>query len=80
VLNVDTGATGYTQVGLLDEGGKPIDGFAVDDCVYINGDHVEIEVEWMGKGSDVSALAGRPIQIVFQSRGTKLYSMQFIDR
>ena len=80
VLNIDTGATGYAQVGLLDKDGKPIEGFAVDDCVYINGDHIEIEVEWLGKGTDVSALAGRPVQVVFQSRGTRLYSMQFVDR
>jgi hypothetical protein len=80
VLNIDTGATGYAQVGLLDKDGKLIEGFTVDDCVYINGDHIEIEVEWLGKGTDVSALAGRPVQIVFQLRGTRLYSLQFVDR
>jgi hypothetical protein len=80
VLNVDTGAAGYLQVGLLDERGQPIDGFRVEDCIYINGDHVEIEVEWLGKGVDISTLAGRPVQLVFESRGTKLYSMQFVDR
>jgi hypothetical protein len=80
VLNIDTGATGYAQVGLLDEGGQPIKGFAVDDCVYINGDHVYIEVEWLGKGTDISMLAGRPVQLVMQSRGSKLYSLQFVER
>jgi hypothetical protein len=80
VLNIDTGATGYAQVGLLDAGGEPIDGFAVDDGMYINGDHTEIDVEWLGKGKDISTLAGRPVQVVIQSRGTKLYSMQFVDR
>jgi len=80
VLNIDTGATGYAQVGLLQANGTPIEGFSIDDCVYINGDHVEIEVEWLGKGTDISALAGRPIKVVVQSRGTKLYSMQFVDR
>jgi hypothetical protein len=80
VLNVDSGATGYAQIGLLDENGKPIQGFSVDECVYINGDHTDIEVEWLGRGPDVSTLAGRPVQVVFQSRGTKLYSMQFVNR
>ncbi len=79
-LNIDTGAIGFAQVGLLDQGGKPIPGFGVDDCVYINGDFIDTEVEWLGKGSDVSALAGRPVQLVFQMRGTKLYSMQFVAR
>jgi hypothetical protein len=80
VLNIDTGATGYAQIGLADAKGKPIEGFKVDDCVYINGDHIEIEVEWLGKGTDISALAGRPVQLVFQAHGAKLYSLQFVDR
>jgi hypothetical protein len=80
VLNIDTGATGYAQVGLLDEGGQPITGFTVDDCVYINGDHIGIEVEWLGKGTDVSELAGRAVQVAVQSRGTKMYSLQFVNR
>ncbi len=80
VLNIDTGAAGYAQIGLLDEDGKPIEGFSEDDCIYINGDHIDTEVEWMGKGHDVSALAGRPVQVEFRMRGTKLYSMQFVDR
>jgi hypothetical protein len=80
VLNIDTGATGSAQVGLQDENGKPIEGFGIDDCVYINGDHMEIEVEWMGREHDVSALAGRPVRLAFQMRGTKLYSLQFVDR
>jgi len=47
VLNIDTGAAGYAQVGFLDENGMPIKGFSVDDCVYINGDFIEKEVEWI---------------------------------
>ena len=31
VLNVDTSATGIARVGLLDENGKPIEGFTVDE-------------------------------------------------
>jgi hypothetical protein len=80
VLNIDTGATGHAQVGLLDENGQPIPGFTVEDCVYINGDHIGIEVEWLGKGTDVSSLAGRPVQLVVESRGTRLFSMQFVER
>jgi hypothetical protein len=80
VLNIDTGATGYAQIGVLDEAGKPIEGFSIEDCVYINGDHVDIEVEWLGRGSDVSALAGRPVRLALAMRGTKLYSLQFVDR
>jgi hypothetical protein len=80
LLNIDTGAAGYAQVGILDESGKPIDGFGVDDCVYINGDFIESPVEWLNKGADVSSLSGKPVQLVIRSRGTKLYSLQFVDR
>jgi hypothetical protein len=45
-LNIDTDASGYAQVGFLDENGQPIKGYAVDDCVYINGDFIDTEVEW----------------------------------
>jgi hypothetical protein len=79
-LNIDTGATGYAQVGLLDEHGKPMEGFDVSDCVYINGDHIETEVEWLRKGTDIAAFAGKPVRLEFQMRGAKLYSLQFVDR
>lgn len=78
VLNLDTDATGIMQVGLLDEQGQPIPGFALDDCVYLNCDAVAAEVEWLGKGKDVSELAGRTVQVAFRGNGTKLYSLQFV--
>ncbi len=79
VLNINTSGTGYAQVGFLDENGNPIDGFSVDDCVYINGDFISKEVEWMKKGKDVSELEGKIVQVVFRMRGSKLYAMQFTD-
>lgn len=79
-LNIDTDAVGYAQVGFLDENGNPIEGFSVDDCIYINGDFVETEVEWLHRGKDVSALAGKPVRLVFRMRGAKLYAMQFLER
>jgi hypothetical protein len=80
VLNIDTDATGYAQVGFQDESGNPIEGFMVDDCVYINGDFVDKEVEWLRKGFDVSELEGRTVRLVFRMRGSKLYAMQFVRR
>lgn len=79
VLNINTGATGYAQVGLLDQHGQPIEGYGVDDCIYINGDYVETEVEWLKKGKDLEELAGQPVSISIRSRGTKLYSMKFME-
>jgi hypothetical protein len=80
VLNLDTAATGFAQVGLLDEQGAPIEGFGVDDCIYLNGDFVDAEVQWIDAGKDLSHLAGRPVRVVIRSRGTKLYSLQFVER
>ena len=78
-LNIDTDAVGYAQVGLLDEHGAPIEGYTVDDGIYINGDFVAAEVEWL-HGGDLSALAGKPVQVVLRMRGAKLYAMQFVAR
>jgi len=79
VLNLDTDATGIMQVGFLDEAGQPIPGFGVDDCIYLNADAVDAEVEWIKTGKDLSSLAGKTVQLVFRGNGTKLYSMQFVD-
>lgn len=57
VLNIDTDAAGYAQVGFLDEDGKAIEGFAVDDCIYINGDFINVEVEWMKNRSEISRIS-----------------------
>ena len=76
-LNVDTDAAGYLQVGFTDEGGRPIEGYSVDDAVYVNGDFVDTTVEWLGRGTDVSSLAGQTVRLVFRLRGVKLYAMQF---
>jgi len=59
LLNIDTDAAGYAQVGLLDENGQPIEGFSVDDCVYINGDFVETEVEWFPNWGEFKEFAGK---------------------
>lgn len=75
-LNVDTDAAGYVQVGFLDQYGKAIEGYSVDDCIYINGDFIEEEVEWIN-GSDLSLLEGKTVHLVFRMRGSKLYALQF---
>lgn len=76
-LNIDTGATGWAQVGLIDESGAPIPGYSLDDCIYINGDFIDTPVEWSGHKLDVSALAGKTVRVVFRMRGAKLFAMQF---
>lgn len=79
-LNVDTDATGYLQVGLLDENGEPIEGLGLDDCIIVSCDDTAAEVEWLKKGKDLASVAGKTVQIAIRGRGTKLYSMQFVQR
>jgi hypothetical protein len=44
----------------------------------VNGSFVEHPVEWLGKGSDVSSLAGRTVRLVVRMRGASLYALQFV--
>ncbi len=76
-LNINTGAAGYAQAGFLDERGQPIPGFTLENCIYINGNHTDYEVEWLDKGKDVSSLMGKTVQLTIEMRGSKLYALQF---
>lgn len=76
-LNIDTGATGYAQIGFLDETGRSIPGYGVDDCVYINSNSTDHTVEWLGNGTDLSSVSGRLVRLVVSMRGTDLYAIQF---
>jgi len=59
LLNIDTDAAGYAQVGFLDEKGKPIEGFGVDDCIYINGDFIDTEIEWFPNWKEFKEFEGK---------------------
>jgi hypothetical protein len=75
-LNLDTRGAGCARVALLDEGGAPLPGYALEQCEAINGDEVDCEVRWAG-GADVGALAGRPVRVQAELRNAKLYALQF---
>lgn len=81
VVNIDAGATGYAQFGFEDEAGRPVPGFSVDDCVYVNGNHVEHEVAWLNPDDtlrrDLKGLRGRTLRLVVRMRGASLYAIQF---
>ncbi|MEO9023356.1 MAG: LamG domain-containing protein [Ginsengibacter sp.] len=79
VLNIDTDAAGYAQVGFLDEKGKSVSGFSLDSSIYINGDFVDAKASWLGKGTDVSALQGKTVQLQIRMRGSRLFAIQFTD-
>ena len=82
-LNVDTSASGYVRVELLNiYGSAPlgylIKGYTRDDCERIIANSTHRTVSWNGN-SDVSSLAGRPIRMHFRLRNAKLYAFQFVE-
>ena len=58
------------------EDGKPIPGFAVDDCLEIIGDEITRTVAWKN-GEDLSSLAGRPVRLRFVMHDADLYALRF---
>ena len=77
VLNVDTSAMGSARVELMDEQGRPLPGFSAADCDPIDGNFTARTVTWKGK-PDLAGLAGKPVQLRFALRSTKLYAFQFL--
>lgn len=75
-MNFSTSAAGGVRVEIQDAGGKPIDGYALDDCPEIIGDQLDRTVAWKS-GSDVSRLAGKPIRLRFVLKDADLYSIRF---
>ena len=76
-MNLAGGAFGRFKVGFLDENGKPIPGYSLDDALPSTGDALDLTAFWK-HGSDVSALAGKPVSMVIEARDCDLYSMQFV--
>jgi hypothetical protein len=75
-LNYSASAAGSVRVELQDAEGRAIPGFRLDECWECLGDTVDGTAIWKG-GSDVSALAGRPIRVRFELKDADLYSLRF---
>lgn len=76
VINYSTSAVGSIRVEIQDKDGKPISGFAMDDCPEIYGDEIEKVVKWKA-GSDLSSLKGKAIRLRFALKDADLYSIRF---
>ena len=75
-LNYAAASGGELRVELQDEGGQPIPGFALADCLPLGDDAIDQVVSWKS-GSDVSSLAGKPVRLRFALRNADLYSLKF---
>jgi hypothetical protein len=75
-LNVQTSFPGCVKVELLSDG-QPVEGYKLDDSDPISGNFIDHICTWNGR-SDVSALAGKSVQLRFVMWDAKLYAFQFM--
>lgn len=69
---------GTFDVSILDDAGRPIEGYSSDRCDTFTGDERRHVVTW-GGNERIDALAGRPIRLRFHLRNAALYAFQFIQ-
>jgi hypothetical protein len=80
LLNVDTSSAGELRVEILDEQGKPIPNFTLNDCDLIHtANEINRIVKWKGSTS-MKDLAGKPVRLRFVMRDVDLYAFQFGER
>ncbi len=78
-LNYSTSAAGSVRVEAQDEQGDPLPGFELDQCLELVGDEIDRIVSWRA-GSDMSALAGRPVRLRIALQDADLFSIQWRPR
>lgn len=77
-LNFSSSAAGGVRVEIQDASGKPMPGFALDDCPDIFGDAIDRVVTWKN-GDDVRTLAGKPVRLRFELKDADVFAYQFRD-
>jgi len=77
VINFSTSVVGAVRVELQDREGRPLEGFAMDDCEEIFGDQIGRVVRWKG-GDNVGAFENQPVKLRFaMTKEADLYSIKF---
>ncbi|MDQ3622175.1 MAG: hypothetical protein M3463_06770 [Verrucomicrobiota bacterium] len=74
-LSLNITSKGATRVEVQDANGRPLPGFAAEDCTPITGDSVAHTVVW--NGGDLCALAGQPVRLHFVLKDADLFALQF---
>ena len=77
-LNFSSSAAGGIRVEIQDESGKPLPGFALEDCPEVFGDSLERTVAWKS-GADLSAFAGKTVRLRFALRDADLFAYRFAE-
>lgn len=78
-INYSTSAAGSLRVEVQNEAGKPIPGFALEDCREIVGDEISRILAWK-PASNLRSLAGTPIRLRFVMKDADLYSIRFTSQ
>lgn len=74
-VNYETSAAGHVKAEILDEAGKPIPGFRLDQMKEVlRGNERRQLVSWQ---ADLKTLANQPIRLRFVLREADLYSLRF---
>lgn len=75
-INFSTSAAGIVRVELQDAAGRPLSGFALEDCEPIYGDEMARTVKWKGEPS-LERFAGQDVRLRFVMEDADLYSLRF---
>lgn len=75
-LTLNLRSQGETRVEVQDDSGKPLPGFALEECTPLKGDFIDEEVTW--KGGSLSAHAGKPVRLRFAFVDADLFALQFL--
>ena len=78
LLNFSTSAAGSVRVELQGADGKPLPGFALEDCEETFGDALARPVFWK-KGSDVSAASGKPVRLRVMLQDADIFTFRFAE-
>ena len=76
LLNFATATGGSVRAELQDAAGKPLAGYALEDCPPFAGDDLEHPVTWRG-GADLSALQGRPVRLRLVLKNADVFALRF---
>jgi hypothetical protein len=74
-LNVKVRGGGSLRVGLLDENGNDVKSRAVEDCVPITGDLIDVQVKWK-TGTDIGNRYEKPTRLRVEMTDAGLYSFR----
>ena len=77
-INYSTSGAGSVRVEVQSDTGKPLPGFALEDCREIVGDRVSHIVKWK-PDSNLSKLAGTAVRLRFVMKDADLYAIRFIE-